>query len=40
MKLDKRYHERWNRVDCRGYHMGHPTRTHIPLIELDGSDFN
>jgi hypothetical protein len=32
----KRYHKRWNRVDCRCYHMGCSARTHIPLIELDG----
>jgi hypothetical protein len=35
--LEKRYHKRWNRIDCR-YHMDCSDRTHIPLIELDGSE--
>jgi hypothetical protein len=33
----KRYHKHWYRIDCRGCDMGRPTRSHVPLIELDGS---
>jgi hypothetical protein len=33
----KRYHKHWNRIDCRCCDMGRPTRSHVPLIELDGS---
>jgi hypothetical protein len=36
--LDKKYHKCWNRVDCRGYHMGRPARSYVPLIELDWSE--
>ena len=34
---EKKYHKCYNRVDCRCYHMSRSARTHIPLIELDGS---
>ena len=36
--LDKKYHKCYNRVDCRCHHMDRSARTHIPLIELDGSE--
>ena len=35
---EKRYHKRWNRVDCRYCDMGRPTRSHVPLIKMDGSE--
>ena len=30
----KRYHKRWNRIDCRCCDMGRRTRSHVPLIKM------
>ena len=35
----KRYHNCYNRVDCRRYHMDRTTRTHIPLMKMDGVEY-
>ena len=35
-KKKKRYHKCYNNVDCRRCRMDRPTRSHVPLIELDG----
>jgi hypothetical protein len=37
---EKRYHKRWNRLDCSCYDMGRPTRIHIPLIKMDESEVS
>jgi hypothetical protein len=34
----KRYHKRWNKINCCCCDKGRPTRSHFPLIKMDGSE--